>query len=169
MIFRQIEDIVAGRKTQTRRVIDPDKTRLVDSAGNYWRIDEPRERFRIEAIQILGKDGKWRVKWQVGKVYAMIPKMGKSGVGFYRITRLGAERVQDIQPSDARAEGIMVVYTASNRALFFSRNLEDVTQATSVDAYQVLWESINGKYKGARWSDNPYVAVIEIEYAGIPK
>lgn len=49
--------------------------------------------------------------------------------------------VQDITEVDARAEGV-----------------------DSVTTYQALWESINGKTKGARWQDNPWVWVYEFVF-----
>lgn len=33
----------------------------------------------------------------------------------------------------------------------------------SVEEYRTLWESINGKTKGARWADNPLVWVLVFE------
>ncbi len=79
----------------------------------------------------------------VGKSYAIVPKRGHKAIpdGRIRITRIRCERVQDITEADARAEGV-----------------------DSVAAYQALWESINGKTKGARWQDNPWVWVYEFVF-----
>ncbi len=61
MIFRQIEDIVAGRKTQTRRVIAPDKTTLASEATDgqrYYYSISAKPFPSIDAIYLRGKDGK---------------------------------------------------------------------------------------------------------------
>jgi hypothetical protein len=56
------------------------------------------------------------------------------------ITNIHHEPLQSITEADARAEGV-----------------------ESVEAYRELWESINGKTKGARWDDNPFVYVLSFE------
>ncbi len=98
----------------------------------------------------------------------MVPKRGAKGVGFYRITGLRVERLQDITEADARAEGILP-FGYSDGTMGYTCHGIDAAFPTARDAYHALWESINGKYKGARWNDNPYVAVIEIEYVGVTK
>jgi len=59
-----------------------------------------------------------------------------------RITDVRVERVQDISPSDAVAEGIPNGAYAVN----------------SVESYRQLWNSINNN-----WDDNPWVWVVEFE------
>lgn len=79
----------------------------------------------------------------VGKSYAIVPKRGHKAIpdGRIRITRIRCEQVQEITEADARAEGV-----------------------ESVAAYRALWDSINGKTKGARWQDNPFVWVYEFVF-----
>lgn len=157
MIFKQVDEILSGQKTQTRRVVKPGE-------GMY------------EASLALTAAG--NVKWAVGKTYAVVPKRGMPGVwwtdqygisgeiltpksrrllseakypisrlvekGWHplriRITAIRQERLQDITEADAKAEGV-----------------------ADVAAYCELWESINGKTPGARWDANPMVWVLTFE------
>lgn len=84
-----------------------------------------------------------RLKWQTGKTYAAIPKRGAKRFGNYMILNIRYQRLQEITLADALQEGV-----------------------ESVEEYRDLWESINGKTKGARWNDNPNVWIIEFQYIG---
>lgn len=132
IIFRQVEEIRSGRKTQTRRVCKPDHSLengpAVRCPGVYvWRPE----------IDYLRKH------WIIGQEYAAVPKMYHPAFGRVRITAILQERLHDITEADAIAEGV-----------------------ASVAEYRDLWESINGKTKGARWADNPLVWVLSFEYVG---
>lgn len=124
VIFRQIDEIRAGHKTQTRRIRKPGHGSSGRAEGTELTITEA-------------------AGYSVGKSYAIVPKRGHKAIsdGRIRITRIRCERVQDISETDARAEGV-----------------------ESVAAYRALWESINGKTKGARWQDNPFVWVYEFVF-----
>jgi hypothetical protein len=82
-----------------------------------------------------------RTKWRVGNTYAIVPKRGAAGIGRYiRVTGIRVQNLHNITEADAKAEGV-----------------------NSVEEYRALWDSINGKYKGCRWDDNPQVWVLEFE------
>jgi hypothetical protein len=173
MIFKQIPEILEGRKTQTRRVCKEDE-RL------YWK---PQSGLGVPAIYEVLVLPRLSIKWQVGRTYAVVPKRGQPAVwwrrdfgqflhiadgpsgtqseahkydretyltaeGFQplriRILSIRREPLQAITEVDARAEGV-----------------------ESVEAYRALWESINGKTKGARWDDNPDVWVLSFEIVTI--
>ena len=161
MIFKQIDEILTGQKTQTRRVCKPGEGMYKDTLA-------------------LSESG--AVRWAVGKTYAVVPKRGQPAVwwrnepwlmgyrpaytngpsakhgaahkydretylaadGFrplrIRITVIRQERLQDITEADAKAEGV-----------------------ADVAAYRELWESINGRTPGARWADSPLVWVLTFE------
>lgn len=168
MIFKQVDAILTGQKWQTRRVCKP-----VES-HNVWHLDDERENVIDEVVSVHPKPDKYGLrvysKWVVGRTYAVVPKRGlpavwwkadsfgdvswsdghitkRAGLTLHgwqpariRITAIRQERLQDITESDARAEGV-----------------------NSVAEYSALWDSINGKTKGARWADNPRVWVLEFE------
>lgn len=62
------------------------------------------------------------------------------------VTDVSAERVQDITDMGALHEGIS---TNEGKPLR--------------DAFQMLWDQINGKREGAAWGANPWVWVIKFE------
>lgn len=66
------------------------------------------------------------------------------------IVSVRVERLQDISDADARAEGVIRVNGTSE---------EDFAQ-TNRDAYEILWESINGP---GSWALNPWVWVVEFK------
>lgn len=162
MIFKQIPEILEGRKTQTRRVCKEDE-RL------YWK---PQSGLGVPAIYEVLVLPRLSIKWQVGRTYAVVQRRGMPVVWWkrdddaelgyltarpypedrpgylahgwqparIRITAIRREPLQSITEADARAEGV-----------------------ESVAAYRDLWESINGRTPGARWEDNPGVWVLSFE------
>ena len=67
------------------------------------------------------------------------------------VTGVRVERVQDITPEDAEAEGIepyAPIYAPS---------------ASAIDAFSELWDSLNAKYG---WDVNPWVWVVEFRQKG---
>lgn len=95
MLFKPelIERILAGDKTQTRRVVKPGEQIVVDATAP----DVP--------VAIL--DARGRVKWRVGQTYALQPGRGKAGIGVrIRVKRLALDYdARQISEADARAEG----------------------------------------------------------------
>ena len=138
MIFSNgLDDKVRdGTKTQTRRLV-----RLHD-----WRNPVG------EITEVCG--GHNRLKWKVGRTYAIQPKRGAKGDGRFRIIKIRKENIQSITETDARAEGVRKLYRCPqwmpNEAIL---------------SFKQLWGSINKK-KGTRWEDNPLVWVLEIENVG---
>lgn len=97
MIFAHThEQVLAGTKSQTRRLFDQDTDHMVEKlfttdAGVGFRNG-------------LYKDG--RMKWLVDNTYAVQPGRGQRAVGRIRVTGLRLERLQAITEADARAEGV---------------------------------------------------------------
>lgn len=176
-IFRpdSIDAIVSGNKAMTRRIVKPGEFAVETKYPNGVYV--PR--------LVIGEVKKWypvdipdtaRLKWQVGRDYAVSPGRGKPGVwwqpsvqewcyqtsmhrrmgagycGYFplriRITAIRQERLQDISYDDARAEGAPDDYycDCADPRLWYAN----------------LWSSINAR-KGTRWQDNPLVWVLQFE------
>lgn len=118
---------------QWQQVLNGEKTqtRRIEQAGD-----------RLVVGNVLS--GKGRVRFAFGQSLPIIPKRGQKAIrdeegNIQRvvISSIRREYLQDIDEADAKAEGV-----------------------NSVEEYRALWQSINGKTKGARWEDNPLVFVI---------
>ena len=164
MIFKQIDEILSGQKTQTRRVVKPGE-------GMY------------EASLALTAAG--NVKWAVGKTYAVVPKRGLPGVWWKRVgtvalTHNGMHEYHYPSNPDAAAIALPVTRAELEKRGFQplririlairQERLQDITEADAkaegvadVEAYRALWQAINGKTPGARWDANPTVFVLEFE------
>lgn len=108
MIFQHnegVQKILAGQKTQTRRIVKPNHHPL-----NYWRTeigDDLRigmagDGTNIGVVQSSGRD-----MWQVYNTYAVQPGRGKPAVARIRITDIRCEDVREISDPDIRAEGFL--------------------------------------------------------------
>lgn len=73
------------------------------------------------------------------------------------ITAVRVERLQDISPEDAIAEGVTLREIPTG-VVCDSNGAEEMMQEHPVDAYASLWESINGPDS---WAANPWVWVVE--------
>lgn len=152
--------ILSGAKTQTRRpVTNRDMLQTVAAAGEYapwWSpsftgpIDEPIEAVKVSPEPDLRKPS--RLKWLVGRTYAVCPGRGKPAVCRIRITEIRCQRVADISADDARAEGLRGIDARSEygwsvmygeRALGSFGNLAEGGALQA--AYLALWRSLYPK------------------------
>lgn len=108
--------ILAGEKTQTRRVAGDDDRSTIFSPSHA-----------IAQCPDMVQRGE-RVVWQVGRTYALQPGRGKHAVGRIRVTAIRyCMRAGDISDGDARAEGFSSVadfratYAAINGATYLDR------------------------------------------------
>jgi hypothetical protein len=69
-----------------------------------------------------------------------------------QVTSVRVERVQEISPHDALAEGVEYLY----------RDDSPPSKEITVSAFRNLWDSINAK-RGYSWQSNPWVWVVEFE------
>lgn len=179
-----VQAILAGRKTQTRRVV---KDKLLQS-----NKDEFEEEFLLATMakcpygqvgDVLwvretfgqGVSGKYYYKTKNDMVTDELAEqlvirwksprfMTKNAARIWlRITNVRVERLQDISEEDAVAEGVDN-WTWKNMAT--PQNWMDYTDPTSpplcsaYDSFCSLWDSINGEQS---WNDNPWVWVIKFE------
>ena len=107
MIFQHtLEQVLEQSKTQTRRVIHPDEKAV---RGQY--------------NQIISVVHNGRLKWEVGRTYAVQPARGASQVARISLTGINSEYVTRISTADAIAEGF------ENRQAFLN-----------------TWRKIHGEY-----------------------
>lgn len=168
-----VQAILAGTKTQTRRIVknqfpqQPDgDSRCIESAMYYSdrklfkhnAIIYVRETFakvgdRIfykadnNDIENAGLKGMYNFKWKPPRY---MPQLS-SRIAL-RITAIRVERLQNITESDAIAEGVENLGISFMKSYF----LDD----KPVSIYQSLWEKINGQ---GSWDLNPLVYVITFE------
>lgn len=134
MIFKQVQQVLDGTKSQTRRPMKKGDFAVVRRTGgpvtsrvlsrNYYRVwplgesDMP-EIYRISggaSYQTALEDPAHRImdvvrktysfKYRLGRTYAVQPGRGKKAVGRIRITKIRRERLQEISDEDCKAEGI---------------------------------------------------------------
>ena len=148
MLFKPalIDEIKAGRKTQTRRVVKANEMVWTRSGVDGSILE----------VTMSNKSCN-RMKWRRGQDYAVCTGRGKKQVGRIKITSIRKERLQDISGSDARAEGIIVTPSELGSHSY--------APAFYIGKFRRLWDTINTKI-GIRWECNPDVWVLEFEYLG---
>lgn len=178
-----INAIMSGNKTQTRRIIKPQPIPFNDSAACHndvmmyeswphkmkcYANDGRVRAYKIEKYKIgqnlwvretwndtfgdnvlykadggssievgYSKEPKWRPSICMPRKYARI---------FLEVINVRVERVQNITIGEAIREGTPT---------YFDRGNSD-----PVDAFSILWDSINKK-RGYGWDTNPWVWVVE--------
>lgn len=140
MIFtpEHIEMILAGKKTQTRRVCK-------SKDGHASEVQEGDSAFSITKVWASGK-----LKWQVGKTYAIQPGRNAKGVGLIKLTSIGVDWLQCISDADSEREG----YPVAPRT--------GVSVYEGLNEFITIWNALNTR-KGTRWEDNPLVWILTFE------
>jgi hypothetical protein len=178
-----VRAILAGRKTQTRRIIKPGQ----DSCGDIILPEDPRlpcpygkpgdqlwvrETFRIfdsskecscyDDCQCSRHHGKpvYRADGDPGgnkwKPSIFMPRAASRIT--LEITGIRVERLQEISRADAFCEGVSTFFAGEALAYGIEPKTRDDGESTPQRAYAAFWQSINGP---ASWAANPFVWVIE--------
>ncbi len=175
-----VRAILAGTKTQTRRIIKPSWSRCLD-----LDFDDDRERARIgcpygargdrlwvrEAVSLLSCKGPGRDlatydadgrttpldtwPWKRERQPGMFMPRGMSRITL-EVTSVRVERLQDITEKDARAEGVEPAITYTK--CYPSKLAADGEHRSYRDGFAKLWHAING---ADSWQANPWVWVVE--------
>ena len=161
MIFRQWRQVLDGTKTQTRRLWrEGDYTWITPELG---AVEPPF--VRILEVSRHDSQDHHRLRWAVGRDYAVQPGRTKKSLGRIKILEIRRENLQDITVKDVEAEGIDVV---RHMPLIVppgttEERLDALALRVAHGLFEALWDSINTK-KGTRWADNPIVWVLAFEF-----
>lgn len=151
MIFtpEHTEKVLAGTKTQTRRLQQPGDEAVRDKDG------------RIVAVTRLDKNGRRRLLYHVDFSYAACPGRGKRGMGRFTITAIRDQCIQDITEEDARAEG---VEPADDHRGYPSGRAAWVNSHRA--GFVLVWNKINGRNPAHRFEAKPRVWALTFEADG---
>jgi hypothetical protein len=181
-----VKAILEGTKTQTRRIVKakgckpfPMPTHWDEEALKTWTKDyHPygnvgdvlwvRESFAYAGMKIRYKsDGDWRKdEIEDGEKSPWKPSihMPKTACRlFLKIKSIRVERLQDINESEAVAEGVLEFEDGTYKNYFTQKGLraeDGVECLLGKGSFQSLWCSINGIDS---WKNNPWVWVIEFK------
>jgi len=160
-----VRAILAGTKTQTRRVVKAKHVPFVsnllggflDGKWNQRPMPYGRPGDHLWVRETFATDGAGLLWWRAAGDDQ--PKVGnwKPSIHMPRwasritleITAVRCERLNDISEDDARAEGVVAEPPKTW-----------IYRADYIAAYRTLWESINGP---GSWAQNPWVWVIEFK------
>lgn len=184
-----VRAILAGKKTQTRRIIKPQPEMVTDRSVAPWRGDAATLQHLLEQQRRPCPYGKVGDRLWVRETWGYNPDHhGMAWHACYRadpgheddgiiwkpsihmpraacrlkleITSVRVERLQDISEEDAKAEGAWPDESVVEQvAKHFQR---DVTAVHPSLAFRMLWESING---AGSWDANPWLWVVEFKRA----
>ena len=176
-----VRAILAGQKTQTRRVLKKSVERVKDKcpygqAGDIlwvretWRpaLSESHEcvAYRADMRYSCGKEmlqpdcnARWKPSIFMPRTAARI---------FLEITEIRLEKLQDISESDAIAEGITDCCFGSEQwQIYGKKGIYSGITREPVTSYSTLWDSINGDRRP--WQSNPFVWVVEFRKTSTPQ
>lgn len=185
MIFNaeMVRALLDGRKTQTRRLVDPQPTQDgvlgIEWKGEWWDREimsamspwgHPNELLWVRetwypvdwGLVLANNKTDYRASMTKEQMSRLSRRKWRSPIHMHRvhsridlkITRTHIERLNDISEEDAIAEGIRKVGQR------WEVDSICATPISAVNAYRCLWEYINGKDS---WAENPWVWVIKFE------
>jgi len=171
-----IRAILAGAKTQTRRIVKPQPGTDVEPVLRYNRPEWPcpygspgTRSWARESIKLLARAGRRDLAvyvaddsavlcltawpWKVSKLSPIFMPYGCRRLDLV-ITAVRAQRLHEITEADALAEGVGVAYRQDGPGTF----ARDSARA----AYEIAWGEINGPHS---WAMNPFVWALTFEAA----
>lgn len=180
-----VQAILAGRKTQTRRIVKPQpssgirKSVFVKSGleDGHGREIKPRYQpsdilwvretwatvssgiIEYKATYIEPYTGSTEID-HIGKKITWRPSIfmpREAARIFLKVTNVRVERLHEITEDDARAEGVKPIRSALGQIY-----VQDDHSIGYRLAFEELWNEINAK-RGYGWDTNPWVWVIEFE------
>ena len=175
-----VQAILAGRKTQTRRILKvkgcrefvPDPTWSLEDCEKWGAKPkyQPGDILWVRETSIF-LHNKWIYKadnlsemklFSGWKPSIFMPK--EAARIFLKVTNVRVERLQDISEKDAIAEGVDMLGETKQYNWKYYKNYnksQDYTFMSPIDSFESLWQSINAKKHP--WESNPWVWVYEFE------
>ncbi len=167
-----VRALLAGTKTQTRRIIKPEWSRCLDLNDDddrekartgcpYGTVGDRlwvKETIRLDDhdVAVFGADGALTVitewPWKRRVLTAIHTPRGASRITL-DVTSVRVEQLQAITEADALAEGVAPVLDLEGDCW---------TDGKAVTAYQYLWNEING-WDPNSWDSNPWVWIVEFK------
>jgi hypothetical protein len=165
MIFHQLNEIVTGDKTQTRRIVKPgeayayrylgSKIEHINSFSAAYCPKMPTSMI----TKVFTPTG--RVKWQVGKDYAVQPGRGEPGLYWLPSLRKWSKPEYYIKTDDFwRPLRIVIASIRIEHLLDINKNDVFEEGVDTHEEYRALFEKINGP---GQWNNNPYVWVLDFK------
>ncbi|MEQ1964380.1 ASCH domain-containing protein [Xenorhabdus khoisanae] len=146
-----IDAILSGRKTQTRRLIEPQpkvtdqELRNLGTWANELTLSQ-----RVDAAWQAGFIGVPCPYGETGDIINFTDKDGNIK-GKIEITDVWVERLMDISEEDARSEGVSGYGIVTDQ-------LTGEINCQAIDVFDELWKSIYGIDS---WDSSPWIWVIE--------
>jgi len=153
-----VRAILGGHKTQTRRVVKIPATiypGLRLWVRETWQNKQHPLQFPSAVSYAAdGGGGPWRPSIFMPRWASRIT---------LEVVSVRVERLNDISEDDALAEGVEIFTDGAGFTIPLRNGKKSGWQRNPVDAYRVLWDSINGP---GSWGKNSWVWVIEFKLAG---
>jgi hypothetical protein len=111
------------------------------------------------------KRGHFRLKWEVGRTYAVCPGRGKHQVARIHLLGIRSEKIQDISYEDIGKEGLNHIWPVPINTAYLmtgAKDEDELKRHLFRAEFAGLWDGINKK-AGYFWSDNPEVWVLDFE------
>lgn len=180
------QEVLKGRKTQTRRILLPHTVHELRNGNDYQEVIRLYSRYKVgEVVAVAQRYKDIALDMPVELAAELIKQPGWTNKMFtkadvlthhIRITKIRIERLQDINPMDCLAEGICPSDQRESLWCVAPIN-DDKCGGTEYDhsifgdgpwhlhpnaklAYADLIDKISGK---GTWASNPYVFVYEFE------
>lgn len=171
-----VKAILAGRKSQTRRVVKGTGTYYPTyNVGDVLWVRETWMQNCIDHIEynecltkyfymadhhpeeVLGQMKAFGYRW---KPSIHMPK--EAARIFLKVINVRVERLQDISQADIENEGIWFYSQEYRNQICIWRDSVSGLEATRKKYYKELWDSIYQK-RGYGWETNPFVWIYEFE------
>ena len=179
-----VKAILAGRKTQTRRVIkpQPDEDGGIDACNNVFDDNTPycpyqigqtlwvRETWKMSTGVLINGKSVLIYKADCDKETSEKITHWKSSIFmprqvariFIKAINVRVERIQDISQKDINKEGLWHYSSEYRQEICKWRDCVSAIHQIRKKYFKKLWDSLNKK-RDFGWDENPWVWVIEFE------